>query len=70
MKVKDNDIEDLEKILDLCRRDMEYAAVKATRILNNEKYIAIKKQLKESGKWNIRLIQLEEELEGIKLDII
>jgi hypothetical protein len=44
--------------------------VKATRILNNEKYIAIKKQLKESGKWNIRLIQLEEELEGIKLDII
>lgn len=68
--IQSDSIDELEHVLDQCRRDTEYAAVKATRILNSDEYIAIKEKLQGENKWNIRLKQLEDELLDIKLDIL
>ena len=68
--IKDKYIDRLEKILCECQKDYEYSAIKATNVLNDETYITIKEKFILKDKWNVRLRELENELNAIKFDIL
>lgn len=63
-------IDRFENMLCECKKETEYAAIKATKIINHETYKKVKEKLLQEEKWNERLEELEEELNSIKLQIL
>lgn len=60
----------LQKIMEDCLPDTEYAAVKATNLLNDETYNAIKEILIAKGQWTDDMRDIEIRIEEIALKLV
>lgn len=60
----------LQKIMEECLPDMSYSATKATNLLNDESYIAIKNILVETDEWTDDLKQLEADIQNIEFKLV
>lgn len=59
-----------EKIMNQCTIKNSYAAIKATNILNDDCYKAVKAVLQEQNVWVHKHIQIEEEIKKIALKLV
>ena len=60
----------LQKIMENCLPDTEYAAVKATNLLNDESYKAINSILIAEGQWTENMKDVEKRIKEIALKLV
>ena len=60
----------IEVLLQNCKRENTYAAVKASNMLDDDCYLQIRQYMQNEDKWTDRLQELEDELREIALQFI